>query len=274
MKTFDLVQGKRITDEIKKMLWLKAGPDITNQGYLPSIESNLIPGVHPHQFLGDMENGAGQELKWKFRAVHSSSALTVNNFAPFKDHPAHLMLLGREGFEPPTFEKKLPTGLGGTPPTLDVWLQLGREGWAIESKFLEYFTPKRALFSTSYTRRALPWAEDCWWQVLEDSQKGGKRHLDIAQLVKHYFGLSRLLLQEKEVTSGILLYLFWEPENGLEIDVCHRHREELQEFSGQVADSAVAFRWMSYSELWREWEKLPTSAEHVKNLRARYRVQL
>jgi hypothetical protein len=130
--------GKGITDEIKKMLWRKAGPIITTQGYLPTIESNLIPRVHPNQFLGDMKNGAGQELKWKFLAAHSSSALAVNNFTPFKDHPDHLMLLDQKNFGPPTFEKKLPTGLGGTPPTLDVWLQSGIEGWAIESKFLEF----------------------------------------------------------------------------------------------------------------------------------------
>ena len=88
-------------------------------------------------------------------------------------------------------------------------------------------------------------------------RKLGKRHLDVAQLVKHYFGLSRLLLQEKKVTFGILLYLFWEPENALDLDICRRHRAELQELSGRVANSAVAFRWMSYLEVWREWEKVP-----------------
>ena len=115
-------------------------------------------------------------------------------FTPIKgDHPERLRLINQEGFGQPGFERKLPTGLGGTPPTIDVWLQSGTEGWAIESKLLEYFTPKKAVFSASYTRKALPWAEDCWWQVLEDAQEGGRKHLDIAQLVKHYLGLSRLL---------------------------------------------------------------------------------
>ena len=84
----------------------------------------------------------GNELKMKFCAVHSSCALAVNTFAPFKDRPGDLVLLGQSGFEPPTFEKELPSGLRGTPPTLDVFLCRGSEVIAIESKFTEYFNPQ------------------------------------------------------------------------------------------------------------------------------------
>src|SRR5439155_17711421 len=126
---------------------------------------------------------------------HSSCALAINSFAPFKNRPGDLVLFGESGFGPPTFEQELSTGLPGTPPTLDVFVRRGSEAVAIESKFLEYFTPTVAEFAASYTRAALPWAEECWWRVLEDSRSAGKRHLDVAQLVKHYFGISRLLAE-------------------------------------------------------------------------------
>jgi hypothetical protein len=45
---------------------------------------------------------------------------------------------------------------------------------------VEYFNPKEAEFTSSYTRAVLPQAEDCWWQVLEDSKHIGQRQLDVA----------------------------------------------------------------------------------------------
>ena len=80
--------------------------------------------------------------------------------------------------------------------TLDVFLRKGTEIVGIESKFLEYFTPKLAEFATCYTRTALPW-EECWWSVREEAPKADKRNLDVAQLVKHYLGLSRLFNKEE-----------------------------------------------------------------------------
>src|SRR5262249_21244379 len=160
-----------------------------------------------------------------------------------------------------TFEQELPTRLRGTPPTLDVFLRRASGAVAIESKFLEYFTPKRPDFAPSYTRAALPWAENCWWQVLEDSKRAGKHHLDIAQLVKHYLGISRLLAEGDErgwkPTEAELLYLFWEPENAVHIEACRQHRNEIQQLASQVSESKLLFRWHSYQELWREWLAVP-----------------
>ena len=44
----------------------------------------------------------------KFCAVHSSCALAVNCFAPFKVDPSRLRLLGKQGASNVEFEKKLP----------------------------------------------------------------------------------------------------------------------------------------------------------------------
>lgn len=244
------------------------------RGYVARPEDNLVPGVRLEQFRADMEKGAGHELQGKFRAVHSSSALAVNTFAPFKDRPADLVLLGRRGFDAVTFEKQLPTGLHGTPPTLDVFLRRGDEVIAIESKFLEYFSPKEAKFSSSYRRSALPWAEDGWWRVLEEARGAGPRNLDVAQLVKHYLGLSRLL--EEGDASGwkparaTLLYLYWEPANPGRATACVRHRAEIAQLAARVAESRIDFRAMSYPDLWQDWERRPGLAAHAGDLQRRY----
>ena len=247
-----------------------ATPDA--MGYVPRPQENLVPGIALEDFEEDLRKGKGDELRSKFCAVHSSSALAVNTFAYFKKDPSSLRLLGINGFSPPTFERQCPTGLGGTPPNLDVWLESQTEVVAIESKLLEYFTPKEAKYSSSYQRESLD-SEDCWWEVLEASKAAGKRILDVGQLVKHYLGLRRFMSSTPSVGVA-LLYLFWEPRNAMSVEVCMQHREEIEALSRQVSGSQIPFRWMSYSQLWNEWGAVPELRSHVTNLRARYEVDL
>lgn len=265
-----------LVETIKQKLRSSSGLSCDLQGYVSKPEENLLPGVCLDHFKEDLSNGGGRELERKFLAVHSSSALAVNSFCPFKDHPEALTVLGRKGFTHLSFEKQLPTGLRGTPPNLDVFLTGNPHTVAIESKFLEYLTPKMAEFSDSYARDRFPYAEISWWGVLEESERGGVKYLDVAQLVKHYLGLKTMLEQSKQTAtlapSVCLLYLFWEPVNWMDIAECRTHREEIVEFSKKVSGSEVAFLSLSYLDLWQEWEAIPAFAEHVKRLQARYRV--
>ena len=75
-----------------------------SKGYLKNIAHNLLPNVKLYQFEDDLIQGSGNEFDWKFLAVHSSSALVVNTFAPFKDTPSDLKLLDVKGFKSITFE--------------------------------------------------------------------------------------------------------------------------------------------------------------------------
>ena len=272
------LQAGRFSEQTKRALRRKPGVSANSDGYVPWPQDNLLPGVRLEQFEHDLRRGAGSELRMKFCAVHSSCALAVNAFAPFKDRPGDLVLSGQSGFGPPSFEHELPTNLSGTPPTLDVFLRRGSEATGIESKFLEYATAKEAEFTVSYTRAALPWAEDCWWQVVETSKRAGGRHLDVAQLVKHYFGISRLLARGDETgwkpTQAALVYLFWEPSNATHIEACRQHRDEIESLASQVSGSKVLFRWLSYPELWQEWSQIPALAAHARNLIDRYAVQV
>jgi hypothetical protein len=242
-------------------------------GYTLQWQDNLLPGITADLCEADLLQGSGDELNKKFCALHSSSALAVNTFAPFKNRLNDLIVLENKGFQQLNFEKKLPTGLGGTPPNLDIFLQREDEVIAIESKFLEYFTAKQAVFSDSYTRKALPQAEDCWWEVLEASKQRRKQYLDVAQLVKHALGLLRYK-EENKVAAATLLYLFWEPTNAAQIAVCQQHREQIKALASQVAPSAISFRWMSYNELWQQWQTIPALQQHTSNLLHRYAIEV
>lgn len=248
----------------------EATPDA--KGYVRWPQENLLPGIELWEFEDDLRGGAGDELRIKFCAIHSSSALVVNSFTYFKQNPAQLHIHGRSSFSSLKFERQCSTGLGGTPPNIDVWLESKTEVVAVESKLLEYFTPKAAKYSKSYKRDVMN-AEDCWWDVLESSKVAGKRQLDVGQLVKHYLGLWRFM-SESQIEKATLLYLFWEPQNAHSIDVCRKHQEEIKTLAEQVSSSRIQFAWMTYSQLWEEWYQFPELQKHVSNLRARYDIDI
>lgn len=88
--------------QIKNCLWKRfkeiTSYQIDNNGYVLKIEDNLIPNIAPGVFQDDLKRGSGNELNFKFRAVHSSSALVVNTFANWKNNPSALKLSGESGF--------------------------------------------------------------------------------------------------------------------------------------------------------------------------------
>lgn len=99
------------------------------------------------------------------------------------------------------------------------------------------------------------------------------KHLDVAQLVKHYLGLIRHL-KTSETPAVSLVYLYWEPTNGYSVETCIQHRNELEAFSQRVSQSEIQFVSRTYSDLWKEWQECDGLRKHVDNLTARYRVQL
>lgn len=243
------------------------------QGYVDWPQRNLVQGVRLDQFEDDLRRGDGNELRTKFCAVHSSAALAVNFFAPFKDHPEDLFLLGEHGAAGIQFEKQMPIVPGRRPSNLDVWVDRKSSKVAIESKLLEYFEPKKPVFAEAY-KTMEPVSERCWWSVCKNSWNGAAQQLDIAQLVKHYFGLRRLQQATTQPPNLVLLYLFWEPTNWQDIAECTQHRNQVKELEEKVATSSISFRWMTYTQLWQEWMAIPQLAEHASNLKARYELSI
>jgi hypothetical protein len=265
-----------LKDQAKRALWNKfkdiSPHPIDSQGYVKELIHNLLPGVNLDDFENELDVGSGDELKNKFRAVHSSAALVVNTFAPFKKDPSGLNLGGVQGFRSIGFEQKLSTGLGGTPPNLDLMAENETDVIAVESKLLEYFAPKKPSFTKSYRKERLPQAEDRWLTLMERLRDSAPKYLDVAQLIKHYFGLRKTLKYTKRNIT--LFYLFWEPENSSKSDLFQKHRDELSEFATEVADTSIRFVYQSYAELWSEWIAEGIFETHVEKLQARYNIKL
>jgi hypothetical protein len=99
----------------------------------------------------DFGSGAGRELDRKLCAAHSSAALVVYTFGPWRKEPESLRIAGASGFRNIRFEMTFPTGLGGTPPHLDLFAD-GDSIVAIESKCTEWMDSKPAVFSDCYDR--------------------------------------------------------------------------------------------------------------------------
>jgi len=263
-----------------------ASATIESPGYVARIEDNLLPGIDRELFVADFDGAGGSELKVrkdghppKFCAVHSSAALAVNTFALWKSHSGEFGIFGATEFESLRFERPCENGFG-TPPTLDVLLTGPRHMVGVESKCLEYFDDHTATFSQVYDLEGDHSENDerrgsAWFRELKSLRSAPQKYvrLDAAQLIKHYMGLAHTFPSTTPPRRAILGYVFWEPENWSEIGACLQHREELGAFSEAVAGDRVAFRWISYLDLWTTWKQLAGPAwlaGHVDALRRRY----
>src|ERR1044072_7340851 len=105
-----------LTREIIRQQIIDKSRAIHKDGYVAEIKDNLIPTVLVEDFMEDLTNGNGNELKSKFKALYSSSALCVNYFGFFTRHLNKFVVLGESNFAVGKFEAKLSTGLKGTSP--------------------------------------------------------------------------------------------------------------------------------------------------------------
>ena len=241
-------------------------------GYASRLEENLIDGVHPGQFEADYRAGAGRELGGKMRAAHSSAALVVNTFAPWRERPATMTIGGFGDFTALRFEAVYPTGLGGTSPHLDV-LAEGACTLAVESKLVEYLTPKVGAFSSAYDTIADFRCDSPWFRLIAKlrAHPAAYRYLDAAQLVKHSLGLMRGCPQ------ATLLYLYWEPVNWHEFREFREHRDEIAGLGAVLGASSPPLRAMTYAQLWEEWSGVDCHdwlRIHIERLRQRYELPI
>ena len=247
------------------------------KGYAADFRDTLLTLVAPEDFEADLDAGDGNELQTKFRAVHSSSGLAVNCFAPFRRRMEDLILPAAGPFEPLEFEQKCPTGLrGGRAPNLDILIRGPGAVVGIESKLTEYLATHRAAFSPAYSEQIRDArSEQGYFREMLRLMDAPDSYLwlDAAQLIKHAFGLARAC-PDRPVT---LLYLFWEPANPEAHPVFAEHRREIADFAERVAGSTPAFEAMSYPELWARWQEAGPArwlAPHLGELRCRYEVTL
>lgn len=243
--------------------------DIDAKGYVADWHSNLLPGINAALIEIDFRAGKGSELDSKFSAAHSSAALAVNVFGPFRDGSEVLSVPGIGDLSVQQFERTFSTGLAARiPPHLDV-SGIGPRGVvAIESKCLEYFTPKAAVFAPAYQQldncRSTPWFVEM--ERLRDSPNEYET-LDAAQLIKHAFGLIN-----SAGPDSTLLYIFWEPSDAAHHRLFQRHRDEIEQFALRIGGGGPDFRAMSYPELWAAWSQSSSARlrDHAQRLFLRY----
>lgn len=250
-----------------------AGKATDLQGYFAAPEDNLLPSVSLDTIRAELEAGAGGELGGKFRAAHSSSALAVNSFEPLRRWGLPIRLAG-ELVHVQAFEARMPTGLArAQPPHLDVVASGAEAVVAIESKCLEYLTPKSAAFSDRYETEITDERRDgpYFREMLRLKQNPfAYSVLDAAQLIKHTFGIARQTAGRR----ATLLYLYWQPSNARELPLFPAHWAEIARFADRVAGGEPAFRFFTYAQLWRDWASDPDErlCAHAETLLRRYHI--
>lgn len=261
---------KEILEEQRKRVphrrWSGGYPD-----YLADLHDNLIFPLHP-DVRAAYDAGAGAEIpghlddqnqrwfRWhrdlqvpaKFQAIHSSSALVCNTFGYWyrQGDRTHLgkALGGNSSIDAMRFEHKMPTGLGGTPPHLDVSCLCGEMTSAVESKFSECYLEKKALKMGSRNYCPSVWREkglaacgDLVDRINRSEMDGRFRFLDVAQLLKHLLGLTN------HGGKFELVYLWFDMPGFREAEV---HRDEIGLFE-ELVSREVQFRSLTYQQLFK-----------------------
>ena len=140
------------------------------KGYACQWQENVLDCMPITAIAQDFGSGAGRELDKKLCAAHSSAALVINTFGRWRTEPESLRIAGVSGFRNIQFEMTFPTGLGGTPPHLDLFAD-GDSIVAVESKCTEWMDSKPALFSYSYDRLLGSLGDSVWFDVMQEATR-------------------------------------------------------------------------------------------------------
>lgn len=281
--------SKVSAEELKKLFSSRMN---LKNGYVQSNEENLIDAFpNWSEIKSELSNGSGSELNSKFNAVYSSSALCVNNFALFKLYKDNISILGFSNFIEATFEKKLPTSLGGIPPNLDFYLETHHEIIGVESKFLETLKSKSPnednnLAPYLKNNSKLSYLPEGFIKLIEHynandkENQGDKKHqLDISQLLKHSIGIIyRSKTKYKSFLNSLftkpaLIYIYWQPQNWFDIDIYCKHENEIIQFSDAIKEF-IAFIPISYLEFWKIYENDRRFSEHIGKMQERYLITI
>lgn len=242
-------------------------------GYFLNNSENLLDDVDLDLFQQDLMQGSGNELKSKFNAVFSSSALVVNNFAIVKRHLNEFEFWGESNFNKAQFERQFRTGLSGTPPNLDFTIENNETIIAFESKFLEPLVKKNVKFTKSYNKEKLNYLDNLWFALI-DKYQNVSSYLDIAQLIKHSIGLINHKNLFPQIKKIILVYIYWTPENFADFEEYKQHEKELFDFKKDIAKSKdLYFVSLTYNQFWKTYDN-SVFQKHFDKMRDRYKIEI
>ncbi len=254
---------KAITEKCKK-------PNIN--GYFLNNSENLLDGIYENIYREDLMSGRGNELKSKFSAIFSSSALTVNNFSIAKEYRSKFNCFDYSNFNKAQFERQFQTGLGGAPPNLDFTIENKDVVIAFESKYLETTKKKKAKFVDSYNKEKLDYLDDLWFTLIR-KYKDFNSYLDVAQLIKHSIGLINYKRKNSQ-KNIILVYIYWTPDNFRTIPNFIEHQNDLIKFEKDIKKSKdLIFISITYNEFWKLYDNSIFN-EHFDKMRKRYKIEI
>lgn len=268
MKAQQYIISKQLNWARNRNLQLQ-GSKITRgaEHYTKLLEDNLFEPLTT-EVLKSFEEGDGKELydsatdTAKMKALHSSSALAVNQFhfwnTPEKAKEiavaCRLCSVNNTSSQKIMFEKKFPISPEfKIPPNIDVVIHNKPDSqiklYAIECKFSESYSgydKSHKLMKEAYFAESL----NGLWSEIPNLQEFAKRlsqnvpfnYLHPAQLIKHTLGLLNSGLNKNEFR---LMYLWYDVlgEEGAE------HREEIDEFKKIAKRDDLLFHAMTYQEL-------------------------
>jgi len=257
---------------------------VDRTGRVCAFEDNLVRTLSSLQVAtlrAQLEVGDGGELSGSkaggrpdAHAAHSSSALAFNAFGAWLGFETQLVVDGVSGFSDPLrVEARQPIFRGGRAPNLDCLLTGPAVVVGIESKLTEQLARHRAVqWRDAYSRSSCRALLGGGWLRTFDAARNGEyqpAYLDADQLLKHALGLSK----QHPDRQRHLVYVYWEPEDGDEIDEVAAHRREIAELVDRVGDAAPHLHVLTYTELWAQWGQLtdvPWLPDHLAALRKRY----
>ncbi|RVK16958.1 hypothetical protein [Sinorhizobium meliloti] len=235
---------------------------LLEDGILPGLPNDLIRAQYVAAPGNEFESG-------KFLSEESSACLAANTFGFFLDKPATIPSFPIEGdnFWPPhsvrlEVENRFPWS-GGRHSWLDAVVETQSLVLGIESKRYEPFRSKRKVeLSEAYWRPV--WGEQMerYCRLRDDLRSNAVdfHRLDVAQLIKHAFGLRTRVHRDSGAhgKKPLLLYLYAEPiswPDGRLIPAAQiaAHRNEISLFAERVAGDEVSFAALSYRELLNAW---------------------
>lgn len=214
------------------------------------------------------------------RALHSSSALVVN-FFDYWTARDKVPILSALDIDPECgaslcFEAQFPTGLGGTPPHLDVAItnSIGHVV-GVEAKFTEHVkrsTRGKSKFKAAYfpksgglwSEQGLPECQKLAEELWDEERCGGRQrfeYLDPRQLLKHALGLA------KKMGNRFSLYYLYYDCVGKEQEA---HRQEIDCFGKRVGDE-IRFKALTYQEVFKRLrDSGQADADYLDCLESRY----
>lgn len=201
--------------------------------YLSNLDDNLFqPMTKEH--LMQYSDGSGNELNQKMRALHSSSAMTVNllgnHSIVFKENP-----IVSEGTYSIEYEKRLRTlNISGQPANLDAQLLCPEEETAIfcEMKMTEWLNSSPGKLKNAYLEQENYFYPESFapfnrvFQSLIDSRaangsdnKSIYKRYDAFQMIKHMLGIYNEMCngEHNEFNKIRLINCVWKIEDCLNL---------------------------------------------------------